>query len=155
MEDSSKANSIVWDLFKDDNFEITFFEWSGKFFCPDAMYWSGWTSIFLLVNLTNLLNIEQIFDRTEQMSDEDAMLNCSRYFLDCLRSGSIGAEGADAEIACTGGTCARYIYVGDAYIGDACIRSTCVGGAYVGIISIIKCLGIYLQLSQISEVKLL
>lgn len=30
-------------------------------FCPDAVYWDGWISTSLLINLTNLSTIKQMF----------------------------------------------------------------------------------------------
>lgn len=45
--------------------------------------------------------------------------------------------------------------IGDTYIGVICIKGTYIEGVCIGIVSAIKRLGIYLQLFQISEIKLL
>ena len=98
--------------------------------CLDAGYWDSRESASLSVHLST----------GKQVSDGDAMWTCSRCFSCCSRLGSFAAEGADAESACTGGTCA-----GNASSAvDACIKgagpegtgtegagmeSACTGGA--------------------------
>ncbi len=68
----------------------------------------------------------------------------SRYFPCCFEPGSFTAEGVDvknAYIESTNSTCTRSI----------CIKVGCAGGA--GGISAVKDLGIYLQSSQILELR--
>lgn len=84
----------------------------------------------------------------------------SRYFLGCLRLGWLGIDSADAGITntrdtCAGCTCTGGAYIGDSYIGGVYIQDAYVKGAFAGIVSALKDLRLYMQLSQISKVGLL
>ena len=114
-------------------------------FCLDAMYWGGWASASLLVNVSDV-SIEK------QMSDGDTMLTGSECFPGLpwpLLTDAKGAKGADVgddriggadvggictrgvctEGTCTGGTCTRGACIRDTCLRGAGVRVVCVGGA--------------------------
>ena len=106
-------------------------------FCLDAMYWGGWASASLLVNVSDV-SIEK------QMSDGDTMLTGSECFPGLpwpLSTDSKGAKDADVGDDCirgvdVGGICTRGVYTEGTYTRDACIRDTCLRGADVGVVCV-------------------
>lgn len=120
--------------------------------------------IFLLIIALNL-------SFKKQISDWDTILTCSGCFLGSPQSYFFDAKSVDAgrvciKRACDEGTCIGNISAcaSDAYIRSTCGKGTCIGGAYIKAFCIdsacissfgaVKYLRIYLQLFQISEIRL-
>ena len=106
-------------------------------FCLDAMYWGGWASASLLVNVSDV-SIEK------QMSDGDTMLIGSECFPGLpwpLLTDAKGAKGADIGDDCIGGAnvgriCTRGVCTKGTCTRGACIRDTCLRGAGVGVVCV-------------------
>lgn len=78
--------------------------------------WSDWTSAYLLVDSVNLLIIEQMSNITEQISDENIIMNWTKCFLGCFQ----------LQWTCTRG-------VKSADVGDNYIKDFLAEAAYIGI----------------------
>lgn len=126
-------------------------------FCLDWAYYS-WAFASLFVHL---------FIRN-QISDEDTIWTCFRYFLCCLQPSLFAVKSADTKSAYIGN--AQSVCIKDAYASNTYARGTCIGNAFSVInayikgadrentcirdASIVKHSRIHLQFFLISEVKL-
>ena len=91
-------------------------------FCLDAMYWGGWVSASLLINVSDV-SIEK------HMSDEDTMLTGFECFPGLPWPHSIDAKGAKG--ADVGDDCIRNANIGGICIRGVCTEGTCIGGACI------------------------
>lgn len=103
------------------------------------------------------------------MSNKNTLSIDFGYFFAFLWLYLINTESTNIETICIWDTCTKYIYIRDAYtkgtyFGGTYTKSTnirsiytrvfLVKDTYINSIYVIKCLGIYLQLSQILELEL-
>ena len=111
-------------------------------FCLDAMYWDGWASASLLVNVSDV-SIEK------QMSDGNTMLTDSKCFpglpwllltdAKSAKAANIGDDcigGADVEGICTRSVYTEGTCTGGTCTKGTCIRDTCLRGAGVGVVCV-------------------
>lgn len=110
----------------------------------------------------------------KQMSNKNTLSIDFGYFFTFLWLCLINAESTNIETICIWDTCTKYVYIRGAYTKGTyfggtytkstnirniytrvfLVKDTYIKDVYINSMYVIKCLGIYLQLSQILELEL-
>lgn len=101
---------------------------------------------------------------TKLISDKDILFNYFKYFSGCLLPDLLSIKCVNTKNACVKNTCNGVTYIRSACIDYTCVKNTCIGGicdmntciksACNNSVDTIGGLEIYLQSSQILEVRL-